>query len=333
MNRKYKLIRKYISRVISVDLKLDDPKEKRNFTKAVTAIGIITVIGAGFLTLTGCSSKEEIRYVEPEYSINSEPVVNNSEVKTSITDFENYDLVSLDKFCDNLGSLYYADDVISYRTKYEDIVCEKADKWGIDSNLAMAILTQESRSGNTTNLMQIGFNVWQGEPFRVYDFENEKYVDILLTEDPILYNSDKYLTINRKDLENPKTNISIGCAMIQNSLKSMNYNIPAGIQCYNYGPTSMNSKVFPSTFENTYQSRESILNDQFNMSFMNYTDAYDKGDNDYFYNVSRFLNPNETTIKVKEITPSSTIDNHIFDYSRLRREFEQYKEENKETIL
>ena len=305
-------------------------EEKKKIFIMTTTYGIITAIGIGLLSLTGCGKTTKMEPLLPQRSLEHEINQDNQE---SIMDFENYDSISLNRFCNDLCCLYYNDDAVSYRTKYEEIVTEKANKWGIDPNLAMAILTQESRSDNTTNLMQIGFNVWQGEPFRVYDFENGKYVDILLTADPVLYNSDKYLTINRKDLENPKTNISIGCAMIQNSMKSMNYDIPAGIQCYNYGPTSMNNIVFAEAYTNSYRTKESLLNDQYDFSFMNYTYAYDKGDNDYFYHVARFLDPSSYSITIKEITSSDTICDHVFDYVKLKREFNKYNEEFKETIL
>ena len=320
MKKHYILIRKMINGTIPFNV--DDSKDMKNLKKAVTAVGILTVIGAGLLSLTGCGKTSTEEYIPPKHSFEHEI---EQEIQESLIDFENYDSNSLNNFCQNISSLYDSDDAIVYRNKYEEIVNEKASKWGVDPNLAMAILTQESRSGKTTNLMQIGFNVWQGESFKVYDFENDKYVDILLTEDPVLYSSDRYLTINKKDLENPSTNISIGCAMLQKSMACMNYDIPAGIQCYNYGPTSMNNKVFSKTYESLFQSREDILKDQYNFSFMNYTDAYEYGDNDYFYHVSRFLNPLKDTITIKEKDEYGVTVIHNFEYQKLIDEFKEYQ--------
>ena len=330
-NRKYKVVR--------TNNKLIDRINRENEVKKklviATSLGLITLTTLGIGILAININAPKAKYVAPKHDFRNyrvEQQIDNTS-KHSIVDFENYDLTSIETFCNNLGCLYDDPDVTLYREKYEDIVNDKANKWGIDPNLAMAILTQESRGGNTTNLMQIGFKVWQGESFKVYDFDNDKYVDILLTNDPVLYNSDKYLTINEKDLQNPSTNISIGCAMLQYSMERMNYNVPAGCQCYNYGPRTMNETVFPATFENTYQTREDILNDQFNFCFMNYTNAYELGDNNYFYNVSRFLNPDESSIRIVEHTSSDTIKDHIFDYAKLKRELKLYKEEYPETVL
>lgn len=313
-----------------INIKNLSPDDKKKLVIMATTYGMLTVLGVGLLSLTGCGKTVETHYIPPRHSLVYEK---SNEINNTIIDFENYDLTSMDRFISDLGSLYNTEEAINYRIKYEDIVIEKASKWGIDPNLAMAILTQESRGANTSNIMQINFNVWQGESFKVYDFENNKYVDILLTEDPVLYNSDKYLTINKQNLENPKTNISIGLAMLQYCIKRMNYDIPAGTQCYNYGPTSMDNLVFAETYTNTYRTRESLLSDQYDFSFMNYTYAYDKGDNDYFYHVARFLNPDEYNIKVKKPNEFDTVSEIVFDYGKLKRELEQFKEENKETIM
>ena len=189
----------------------------------------------------------------------------------------------------------------------------------------MALLTQESRGAKTTNIMQINFNVWANKPFRVYDFEQDKYIDILLTDDPTLYNSDKYLTINQANLQNEKTNISIGLAMFQYSLNNMKYDIPAGSQCYNYGSSSMNNKVFPETYLRTSKTKEDILADQNDFSFMNYTYAYELGDNDYFYHISRFLDPNQETITVKEKDLNGVTVLHEFNYQELIKEYQEYR--------
>ena len=328
--KKYKLVKKRVDRILrDINRPENDKAKKIAFT--IAGVGVVVVIAASAFAIHPHISNVE--YHSSEHSFSNPRIEQQEVMMTSTIDFENYDLTTIDNFCSNAGSLYNDPDVVAYRTKYQDIVNEKASKWGLDPNLVMAVLTQESRSGKTTNLMQIGFSVWEGVPFKAYDFENNKYVDILLTNDPVLYQSDKYITISTKDLENPSTNISIGCAMLQSSIKSMDYDIPAGVQCYNFGPTTMNDKVFPKTYNETFQSSDVIRSDQFNFIFMNHTDAYDLGDPEYFFHVARFLDPSGSMITVKESSNMDTVIDHTFNYQRLIREYEEYKEEQSGQIL
>ena len=324
MESKLKFVRDCIYDFLDANLeKIHNNKDFKKFGVYVSIIGVTTLVGSIAIASTSPKLGTKKEAAEPVHDFDKAAYEINVNQESTI-DFENYDTVSLNKFCDSACSLYESDDAIAYRQKYGEIVEAKAKKWGIDPNLAMAVLTQESRGGNTTNIMQINFRVWAGKPFRVYDFEQDKYVDILLTDDPTLYNNDKYLTINQANLQNESTNISIGLAMFQYSLSSMKYDIPAGCQCYNYGPTSMNNKVFPETYAKSYRAKEAILANQFDFSFMNYTYAYELGDDDYFYHISRFLDPNQETITVKEKDINGVTILHDFEYQKLIKEYKEY---------
>lgn len=324
MKRKFKLVRNRIKREI-IRIEKENNIDLGKGAIISTALGTIVIIAVGsFIISTNIKKPVEPQVIDLTYE---QPVIEQEiAYDTNTIDFENYDSNILNVFCENLSSLYNDPDAINYRAKYQDLVNEKAQKWGLDANLVMALLTQESRQGNVTNLMQIEFGAWAGEPFRVYDFENDKYVDILLTEDPNLYNSDKYITINKKDLENPSTNISIGCAMLQSSLSKMNYHIPAGCQTYNFGPSGMNRDVFTETNSQVFKTKESILEDQNDFTFLNYTYAYNAGDKDYFFHIIRFLDPNKESIIVQEKKEDGTIENHTFDYQQLIQEYQEYKD-------
>ena len=324
MASKLEIIRDSIYDFLDANItKIRDNRDFKKFGVYVGAIGTATLVGSIAIASTSPKLGNTKSAAEPTRDY-SRVVYETSIDQESAFDFENYDSVALKTFCDSACSLYDSDDAVAYRQKYGEIVEAKAKKWGIDPNLAMAVLTQESRGGNTTNIMQINFKVWAGKPFRVYDFEQDKYVDILLTDDPNMYNNDKYLTINQVNLQNESTNISIGLAMFQYSIDSMDYNIPAGCQCYNYGPTSMNNKVFPETYTKSYRAKEAILANQYDFSFMNYTYAYELGDNDYFYHVSRFLDPNQETITVKEKDLNGVTVLHDFEYQKLIKEYKEY---------
>ena len=330
MKRKFKLVRKKIKSELIKFEKENDVELKG--TVIATSLGVITIIAStAFIIHINAARPVEnptidITANQPAVEQGIAHDTNNIELDSNTIDFENYDSNTLNVFCENLGCLYDDADAVNYRTKYQDLVNTKAAKWGLDPNLVMAILTQESRQGNVTNLMQIEFDAWANEPFRVYDFENDKYVDIILTEDSDLYNSDKYLTINKKDLENASTNISIGCAMLQSSLSRMNYHIAAGCQTYNFGPSGMNRDVFTETENRTFKTQESILADQNDFAFINYTYAYKAGDKDYFFHVVRFLDPNLESIVVQEKKADGTIEQHSFDYQELIKEYQDYKD-------
>lgn len=186
---------------------------------------------------------------------------------------------------------------------YHEIVEEYAAKWGISSNLIMAILTQES-GGYKTNLMQIEFDVWKDQEIKVYNFRDGKYEYFVLTNNPENYDRSRVTCITEKDLDNPITNISIACVLLRKSAEYMDYHVLAAIQCYNLGKGNMDY-IFEIIFEETGQTREEILSDQENISFYQYTSKVDEGDPFYLSNVFAFLSDYGETITFKHFG-----DNH-----------------------
>ena len=325
--KKYKLQKNSLRGLVREILKENDIK-KEHITIPLAAFGAVTIMGiasvVSFSHNNPVDSGEDTK-IEIENEIVSNPAIDLNIYDSSI-DFENYDMETIAKLDENFGSLYNEYDVTLYREKYGDIVHDKALKWGIDENLLLAVLTEESRQGTVLNLMQIEFDVWKDVPFKVYDFQNEKYVDILLTDDMEKYNNSSYLTINRADLDNPETNISIGAAIMQNSLINMNYHIPAAIQCYNYGVTKMNNSVFTNMEQESFKTKNDVLNDQYELQFMNNTiSGY--GDDKYLYDVARFINPALTNISVLKHTENG---NEVvqFNVKKLLDDYHKYHENN-----
>lgn len=182
---------------------------------------------------------------------------------------------------------------------YYEIVDNYATKWGISSNLAMCMLTQES-GGYCTNLMQIQFNSWIDMPLTVYNFYENRYDTIVLTDNADKYNGKGYICINRNDLNNPKTNISVGCIILKKSCEKMNYHIGAGIQCYNFGMGNM-SKVLEATASAQDTTITDLLSDQSNLDFTEYTDIIDVGDPNYLQNVVRYMENPEEGFSIKYV--------------------------------
>lgn len=171
---------------------------------------------------------------------------------------------------------------------YHDLVERFSNKWGISFNLVMAMLTQES-GGYKTNLMQIEFDVWKDQEIKVYNFADGVYNFFVLTENPEKYDRSRITCITPSDLDNPITNISIGCVLLRKSAEYMDYHVLAAIQCYNLGKGNMD-KVLEAAAIDTGQSIDDMLADQENVTFYQYTDTVDVGDPEYLSNVFAFLN-------------------------------------------
>lgn len=176
---------------------------------------------------------------------------------------------------------------------YIDVINERAPRWGVSPTLGRAMTTQES-GGYSTNLMQIQFKAWADEPITLYNYEKGQYETILLTNHPENYVREpntQYIT--EKDLENPKTNISIGCILLQYSFEKMQHNIAAAIQCYNFGTKNMNI-VLDATAYATGLSVDEILSDQNNLTWLEYRNVIpgkdgEYGDREYLEHVFRFI--------------------------------------------
>ena len=195
--------------------------------------------------------------------------------------------VSFENLSDSEKALYV-------QKTYGDLINTYSNKWGVDPGLVTAILTQES-GGMETNLMQIEYNAWKDQVITSKNFNDNSNVKIVLTESPELYDS-TILTISKDDLNNPKTNISVGTILLTYNLKNFNYNIPIALTSYNCGIGTMN-KIIETTSLNTGISKEDLINDSTNLEFLNYRYIMTDGDQNYFENVMRYI-PNLDEIKV-----------------------------------
>ena len=125
----------------------------------------------------------------------------------------------------------YDEETISGVNKYRDLCDFAGYKWGVSPNLVVAMMCQESRAGKLSdNLFRIEFDTNKGEVFTAYNFMDNKYDNIVLTDNPADYYGKGYICITKSDLDNPKTNISVATAMIASRASKMNYHIPSTIQ-------------------------------------------------------------------------------------------------------
>ncbi len=214
-------------------------------------------------------------------------------------------LNELNETDNNIVNLSFNDefDEVKYNnviSNYYEATYERASRWGVSTNLALSMMSQES-GGYEENLMQIQWGSWAEEPITIFNFEKNEYEKIVLTENPENFNNQGITQfISKEDLKNPKTNISIGCIILRYSFDQMNHNITAAIQAYNFGVNNMN-KVLDAAALDLGTTRDELLNNQNDTTFLNYRDVITVGDPHYVENTLRFLqNPNEA-ISIKYI--------------------------------
>jgi hypothetical protein len=312
---------KYIKKAASKKHK-NNNKNVSNLKLVSKRIAISTALLLVLASSKDALNKNKIEEKEIEISlekIDSDEYMSSNDISTVVDE-------DLSDMIDELEEYNYEDDINNqqidevylnyedltntdtYENAYEkfyEIVDTYATKWGISSNVIMAILTQES-AGLQTNLMQIQFSSWKDQVLTEYDFVNNKYQSIVLSENPEKYVGKNITVISSKDLENKVTNISVACVILRYCLERMDYNTVAAIQAYNLGVNNMNT-VLKETSKQTGISIEDILSDPTNVDFLDYTSIVGCGDPEYLNNVSRYLiDSDDITIKV--FNDDGTID-------------------------
>lgn len=251
--------------------------------------GVIPIVIVGTLTLSSLAGSmivkhEDVKSVRKPDTVSiqtmNESMSHNRPYESDLKiDLNVDDLISNQVYSDEISLKYdnysQTDKAISTRLNYGFLIEKYAKKCGIDPNIVLGIAIQESgnhelglKSGNNGGLMQIEIEYWRGKEITYYDFE-EKENYIIKIDD------------NITEVEN---NILIGCAILQNELKTFNYNIPLAIQSYNEGYSNM-SKILDRTSINTGLTKTSIINDDHCLEWLNYTDIVNTGDPNYVNNV------------------------------------------------
>lgn len=168
------------------------------------------------------------------------------------------------------------------RNNYGTVVDKYANMYGLDPKLVMAIATQERGEhspvmdkGGATGLMQIQNSVWVGQTISAYNFSTNKVDSFKVTSSML------------SDLN---TNIMLGCMVLQNNLKSMNYNQLAAIQCYNMGYGNM-QKILNCYSKATGRDKNSILNDTEDIGWLDYRSLIKVGDQKYLEHVLSWYGP------------------------------------------
>lgn len=284
--------------------KYNDKKNSKSGVRNIVVAGIIvSMIGSGIVISLNKDASNDIAFNSTSIESFTEDEVDQdmSEVYDMVVDVpDNQINYEFDRDIDN-SDFRYVDET------YGDLVNEVGKKYGVSPSLIKAMITQES-SGVNPNLMQIQFDSWIDMLLVSHDFINDKDVKIVLTDNPSEY-SDDVITISRDELLNPKTNISVGTVILREVAAYYDYNIPLSIQAYNFGIGNMD-KVINQLSYITNDSYDSIVSDQNEIDYMNYTNVINAGDYEYLFHVMRYVDSSDIYISYLDEN-NSICDNKV----------------------
>ena len=242
-----------------------------------------------------------------------EQVANPEYLATYTTDVEEYqeqelDLEPIEETVDYGLETHYSnvdlpiedlsqeDDVVALREQYWEEAKRAEARWGVDARVLLAMLTQESR-GKETNLMQIEFESLDDVIMTVYNFQEERYMRVVFTNNPGNYVGKVDMTISQAELTNPITQLgAAGIIINYNNLNDFNaiLNPCAMIDEYNKG-----LPLFLQVLDAAPSSRMDILNNPNDTSFLAYDYVCDAGDPEYVNHTMRYVDQTQGPLVMK----------------------------------
>lgn len=178
------------------------------------------------------------------------------------------------------------------RAYYMDTLTKYCNTYGLDPMLVMAIGTHERGvhsdtidAGGGLGLFQIqvsgGWN-WLGRNITAYNFDTGEYETEMIT---------------LEKAQDVFTNMKLACMMLQDLLRTYNYNVAEAVMAYNYGTTNVD-KVLNYCSNDTGFTRGE-LNQMDNLEWLKYRNIIGGGDPNYLENVFKYI-PNDTVLKFKK---------------------------------
>ena len=242
-----------------------------------------------------------------------EQVANPEYLATYTTDVEEYqeqelDLEPIEETVDYGLETHYSnvdlpiedlsqeEDVVALREQYWEEAKRAEARWGVDARVLLAMLTQESR-GKETNLMQIEFESLDDVIMTVYNFQEERYMRVVFTNNPGNYVGKVDMTISQAELTNPITQLgAAGIIINYNNLNDFNaiLNPCAMIDEYNKG-----LPLFLQVLDAAPSSRMDILNDPNDTSFLAYDYVCGAGDPEYVNHTMRYVDQTQGPLVMK----------------------------------
>lgn len=219
-------------------------------------------------------------------------------------------IYNIDVECFDRGD---SDDVLYVMSEYGEIVNLLANRYGVSPELVYAMITQESH-GLNDNLMQVIFSVNKDEPIRLYNFDDMKYDYIVLTNNKASYPED-YICISETDLHNSYYNILAGISIFLDCCHNYSSgNLISALGAYNHGATSWNNYVIDCAAKDKGVSRDDILLNPEDLSYIKYDDEFETGDTRYIEHVLQYLP--SSSIYVKSVDDDGNILNNYYNINR-----------------
>ena len=261
----------------------------------VTSIIIILILSTTY------AFKSEVKALFDEEWKN---IVSVEGLKESSINYSDETIASIDPVYEEITkvSIDYGDRSETdkaHKTKayYGDLIEKYSKRYGVDSNLVLAIATQERGVHGTTidkdgaiGLMQIQYNVWVGERISAYNFETGKRETFIVDDEKLA------------DID---YNIKVGCMYLQNCMEYMDYNTVAAVQCYNMGDGNM-GKILKAYSADCGKSVKEILSDPLDTGWLEYRYLPGIGDPEYIENVFSYLGEDSY---IKNIKKDGTVVN------------------------
>ena len=179
----------------------------------------------------------------------------------------------------NIGILSNDEKVLNVKNKYGSIINKYCNMYDLNFDLICALAAQERSEhssirdeGGAIGLFQIQVNVWDGQTLNLYDENGDVYESLYATEDKL------------RDID---FNCQFGCAVFRYCLNKMRGNYLAALQCYNMGEGSMD-KILTLCSISTGISKNDIIEDKNNISWINYIPPDMPGDSNYVAHVIRY---------------------------------------------
>ena len=267
-------------------------KNKHTGSKIIAATLVLSIIGTGaamaqektenneipsvgYVSIEETTNLEQITIKEPEtnkvkvveITTKPETTTTNEEIETDVISLNYQDKSNTQKA--KITSSYYGEKIKKY-----------AEIYGLDAELMIAIATQERGihgekmdAGGATGLMQIQNSVWRNQSLTAYNYQTKKYETIKVSE---------------SELSNIDYNIKVGCMIFQNTLKYMDYNVVAAVQCYNMGYGNM-KKILNAYSNQTGKSISKILSDKTDTGWLKYRSLINQGDRKYVEHVFSWM--------------------------------------------
>ena len=182
------------------------------------------------------------------------------------------------------------EEVVKIQSEYKDDFIKYGKKYGVSPSLALGLYTQESH-GKGDNKGQIEHSAWEGQPIKVFNYDENKWVTVVFTNNPENYkNAD--ITITSEELKNTQTNIAAINILLAHAANILDTeNIPLMLEYYNKGHGNF-FEVMAATEKGTGKTTREILDNPTDTSFLPYSYACNAGDPNYVYNVMRYV-PNK----------------------------------------